>query len=162
MRAFILCAVNDIGPVDEVLQRLGVEVVLLAGYIGDEARTGYVVRVVELAAVDCGPWPVRSRLPGDKVAVIVLREERTLMVIEPPGNTRGCRILEVDDRILAIHEGGLVKKRAGTVHEADVREVLRGADALAMKPREDRRRARAIKAMIVIEHTALQVNDPPA
>jgi hypothetical protein len=59
------------------------------------------------------------------------------MVVEPPGDARRGRVLEVDDGVLIAGEVGLLKERAGAVDEAVVLVERVGGDALAVEAREE-------------------------
>ena len=78
-------------------------------------------------------------------------------MVEPPRHARRGRVLEVDDRILVgLLEPALVIKSACTMHEPLVLERVGRADALAMKAREQRRRAGSVKTFVVVEDAAVQ------
>ena len=78
---------------------------------------------------------VRVALAGEEMLVILRGEECRLVVIEPPGDARRGRVLEVDDRVLVARELALVEERAGAVHQpvvvvgGAVRDATRGESA---------------------------------
>jgi hypothetical protein len=54
-------------------------------------------------------------------------------MIEPPGNARRRRILEIDDGIFVAREIRLVEQRAGAMDQTDILEIGVLSDALAIK-----------------------------
>src|SRR5579872_830429 len=78
------------------------------------------------------------------------------MMIEPPGDLRRRGVFEVNDGILIAGELALVKERPGSMHKAVVLVTSTLGNALAMKPREQRRRAGPVKALVVIKDPNLQ------
>jgi hypothetical protein len=79
------------------------------------------------------------------------RQESAQVVVEPPGDLRRGGIFEVDDGILVAGEFRLVKERARAVKKSGILKVDVRADAFAIEAREQRGRAGAVKALIVIE-----------
>jgi len=73
------------------------------------------------------------------------------VVIEPPGNLRRGRILEVHDGVFVAGELAFVKQRSGTMDQAVVLVSGVFGDAFAMESRKQRGGAGAVKAFVVIE-----------
>jgi hypothetical protein len=79
------------------------------------------------------------------------------MMIEPPGEKRRGRVLEVHDGILSAGiKPALLKQESGTVHQPAIVKPLHRPDTLSVKAREQRRRTRAIKTFIVIKDPTVQ------
>jgi len=143
--------------VNEVGDRRGVEAELRGGNVGDEAGARGVCGIEELAGG--AGWIL---LAGKEVLLILGREECGEVVIEPPGDARRSRVLEVDDGVLVASKLAFVEERAGAVNEAVVGVRRVGLDALAVKAREQRSRAGSIEAFVVVENANLQVVHSPA
>ena len=92
--------------------------------------------------------------------MILRRQKRRLMMIEPPGDPRRRRIFEVDNRVLIAAEFALVKQRAGAMHQPVILIPGVAVDALPMEAREQRSRAGSVKAFVVIEDANQQTCSP--
>ena len=79
LRRGILRAVDDVAPVDQFIERLGVEAKFFLGNRGDELGAGFVVGLVE---------HVRAGMRAEMLGVRRI-EKRALMVVEPPGDFGG-------------------------------------------------------------------------
>ena len=77
------------GPVDQILERFVVEAELAAGDVGNEFGARLAARVEKLF-----PGNVTS-----KMCLVCRSKKCRLMMIEPPGEFVGRRILEIDDRV---------------------------------------------------------------
>ena len=147
---------------DQLRQRRGIESEPLSRHIRNQAGAGDVRRIVKLPAI--GRLAHREhlgraglRLPRQKIAPVIGGKKRALVMVEPPRHPGRGGVFKVHYRVLALDERRLVEERPRRlVHQPMVRKLLRRPDALAMKAREQRRRACAIEAMIVIEHAAVQ------
>jgi hypothetical protein len=133
--------------VHEIGNRLRVEAEALLGDHGNEACTGFEIRIVEL--------PVALVLL--KMGRIVRTQERALVVVEPPGNLGRTRVLEIDDGVLVASEVFLVEERACAVQQATVFKIDVTADALAVKPSEERGGGGSVEAFVVKENPDSQV-----
>ena len=96
---FVLGAIDNVGPFDQLRDRrwMKSETVLRDG--SQELGTRLEVGIVELLAA----------LAVQEMFVIFRGEKCALMMIEPPGNFRRWRILEVHDGVLVAGEFGFVK-----------------------------------------------------
>jgi len=74
------------------------------------------------------------------------------VVVEPPGDARRSRVLEVHDGVLVAVELGLVEQAAGAVHQPAEDELGVAADALTIEARKQRRARRPVKTLVVKEH----------
>jgi hypothetical protein len=83
-------------------------------------------------------------------------EKRAQVVIEPPGNLRRRRILEIHDGVFIACKVGFVEKRAGAVHQSVVFIFGIVRDALAMKAGKKRSRTGSVETFVVIENANLQ------
>ena len=118
----------------------------------EKAGAGNIFRIVELALADFGVLLTR-----EKVRVILRRQKRAEMMIEPPGNGRGRRILEIDDGILIAGKFRLVEQSAGTMHQTAKFILGVRRDALAMETREQRSGTGPIETFVVIKNTYLHL-----
>ena len=120
---------------------LRIEPEALLRHLGDELRARPVIGIVEL------------RVAGVLLEVrgVLRRQERALMVIEPPRDSRRWRVLEVDDGILVAGEVFLVEQRTGAMHQSNVLELDVLADAFAIEPRKKRRRTGSVKTLVVVK-----------
>jgi hypothetical protein len=83
--------------------------------------------------------------------VVFLRQERTLVMIEPPGQTGRRRVFEVDDRVLIPVEQGRIEPLLSRMRHARVSELGVRVEVTAKKPAEERSRSGAIETMVVIK-----------
>ena len=79
------------------------------------------------------------------------------MVIEPPGNLRRTRILEVDNGIFVAIKVFLIEERARSMQQAGIDKLHIGADALAIEARKQSGGTGAIETLIVIKDSNSQV-----
>src|SRR6185437_505156 len=130
--------VHDIGPMDQLGQRRGVELEALGADLGEKLGAGGAIRIVELLAA-----AVLAEMLG-----VGRGQEGAEMVVEPPGDARIGAVLEVHDGVVVARELGRIEQRIGLVAEAAVLEFGLAASA-AVELGEDRRRGRAVEAMVV-------------
>ena len=135
----ILRAVNQVRPVDQVLQVGSLETKVLAGGFGDELGAGAEVRPVEFLAAMVVPEMLGIRF-GKKGA---------LMMIKPPGQAVRAGIFEIDDHVLVRVEQPRIKQLSRAVHHAAIAKLRLGIDALPVEAREHCRRAGSVKTPIV-------------
>ena len=83
---------------------------------------------------------------------ILRRQERTLVMIEPPGDAWRGGILKVDDGILVPGEVGFVEQRPRAMHQPLILKLRVLANALPIEAREQRRGAGAIETFVVIKN----------
>lgn len=72
-------------------------------------------------------------------------------MIEPPGDLRRWRVLEVDDGVLIAGKFMLVEQRSSAMKQPDEFKTGVVANALAVKTREQRRGRSTVKALVVKE-----------
>ncbi len=104
----ILCAIDNIRPVDQFLQVRCIEAELFLGERRNVFRAGPELRVVHLMPAGV----------AQEVLVILRRQKRALMMIEPPVEFRIGGVLEIDNRI----------------HVAVEQLRLKSCDALCARP----------------------------
>src|ERR1051325_8136825 len=80
-------------------------------------------------------------------------EERALMVIEPPRQTRIAGVFEIHDGILVAIKQTVLKELGGLMGHAGVVEFGIGMERAADKAAEKCRRRGAVETMIVIENS---------
>ena len=100
--ALELCPIDDVGPVDQLFQRRGVHAEAGAGDVRDPGGAACVVRIEEVPQSLRTGRAVGIALACAEVGFIVGRREGGEVVIEPPGDPRQRRVLEVDDGVLAV------------------------------------------------------------
>ena len=139
-------AVDDVGPVDEVGDGLRVESEALLRDHRDEASAGFEIGIVELA-----------------VALVLLevfgvggRKKGAFVVIEPPSDGGGTRVLEIDDGVFVAVELLLIEQSAGTVDEAGEFKFGVAADALAIEAGEQSGGRRSVETLVVIKDSNSQ------
>ena len=143
--ALILCAIDDVGPVNQLGDRRGVEAKTRGANVRQKAGAGGVVGVEELAA-----GRGHALLIVEEVLLILRGQKGREVMVEPPGDARRGAVLEIDDGVFVAGEFALVKERAGAMHQAVV------LVALAVEARKERGRAGSIEAFVVIEDANLQ------
>jgi len=89
----------------------------------DEAGTGFETGIIKFAV---GLFLLKVRSIGGA-------QESAFVMIEPPGDFRRRRVLEIHNRILVSGEVGFVEQRTGTVEKAGKLELDVTADPLAVK-----------------------------
>ena len=77
----------------------GIKAKTLLGYSGDKASTGFKIGIVEFAIA----------LVLLEVGSVRRCKERALVMIEPPGNLRRARVLEIDDSVFVTIKLFLIK-----------------------------------------------------
>src|SRR6266850_691882 len=87
---FILSTVDDVGPMNQLVQSRLFEAVSGGDRVGNELCARLVIRIIKLG---------RPR-SGSKVLFVLRREERALMMIKPPGQPRRRAVLEIDDGVI--------------------------------------------------------------
>src|SRR5690348_10493615 len=90
LRRRVLRAVNDVAPMNQIFEWPRIKSKFVLRYRSDEFGARAIVWLIK--HVRDGMF---SKLPG-----ILRSEERALVMIEPPGQFRRVRILEVHDHIL--------------------------------------------------------------
>ena len=75
------------------------------------------------------------------------------MVIEPPGETRIARILEIDDGVLVAIEKLRLENLRGFVGHTSVGKLCIRIKCTADESAEDSRRGGSVEAMVVIEYS---------
>src|SRR6202042_3279458 len=139
----------DVGPLDQVEQRSGIESEVHLRGVGDETGAGDVVRVEELSHT-LGAVGLACL----EVFLIFGSEKGTLMMIEPPGDFGRRPIFEVDDRIFSDDELAFVEECSGSMHEAVKGEGVRRLDAFAMEAHEQGCGAGSVETFIVVKNSA--------
>src|ERR1700690_1572231 len=122
-------------------ERLGVESEFLRRDGGQEFRAGFESWIVEFLA----------RAVLLEIGGIFRREKRALMMIEPPGQARRTRVLEIHDGVLVPVEYTILKRLRSLMRHSRIAEFGLRIDSLAVKPRENRGRRGPVEALIVEE-----------
>jgi hypothetical protein len=113
---------------------------------GNEAGAGFEIGIVKFAIT----------LILFKVARVGRRQERALVMIEPPGDFGGGGIFEIDDGVFVAIKLLLVKQRPGAMKQSGEDESGVAANALPIEAGKQGRRASPIKAFVVIENPNFQ------
>ncbi len=111
-----------------------------------KTRAGCVLRVEELVR-----RTHRIALAGLEMLMILRRQKRRQMMIEPPRNLWRSRVLEIDNRILIAGKVALVEERPCSMHQPVIFVRSVGVNALPMESRKKRCRASSVKTLVVIE-----------
>ena len=85
--------------------------------------------------------------------LVLRREKRRLVMVEPPGQALRRAVLEIDDCVLVPVEHRLVEERAGRVQKRRVRNLRRGVFVRAIEAREDGGRGDAVETLAVVEES---------
>src|SRR5207245_7260657 len=85
LRIRVLRSVDDIAPMNEVFEGLGVEAEFFASNRSDQLGAGSEFRVVKHVV----------GAAGAEMLGVGRSKERALMMIEPPGNARRTRVFEI-------------------------------------------------------------------
>jgi len=136
---WVLRTVNQVCPVDQVLQIGSLETKALAGGFGDELSAGAEVRPVEFFAAMIVP----------EMFCIRFRKKGALMMIKPPRQAIRAGIFEIDDRVFVRVEQSRIKQLPCAVHQAAIAKLRLGIDALPVEAREHCRRAGSVKTPIM-------------
>ena len=73
------------------------------------------------------------------------------MVIEPPGELRVARVLEIDDGVLVAVEKAVFENLRGPVGHAGISEIRVRMECAADEAAEERCRGGAVETVVVIE-----------
>src|SRR5690606_12372927 len=114
---------------------------------GDELCTGLACRVEAFL----------SRRVCQKMSLVLRRQKRRLVMIEPPCQTLVRTIFEIHYRILISVELVAIKSVAGAMHRGRVRDLRVPIDGRTVKFCEDRGRRYAVKAVAVIENAKFHI-----
>ena len=140
-RRLVERAVNRVRPSDERAERRIFEAELFGRDARDELGTRLARGVPEF-------FPRRV---GAEVRLVFRREEGGLVVVEPPGQSLGGAVLEVNDGVLVAVEHRVVEERAGRVQQRRVCNVGVPANAREVEAREDCGGGHAVEAVAVVE-----------
>ncbi len=143
LRATVARAVDDIGPLHQLRQIRRIVSKALARDIGDEHGAGAVGGIVKLVAA----------VVVAEVLGVFRAQERALVMVEPPGQPRIGRILEIDDRIHIAIEKPVFKKLGSFVSQAGEFKVGARSVLSLVKAAKISRRGRTVETVIVIENS---------
>ncbi len=137
-------AVDDLGPVDQLGERRGVEAEFGGDGVGQELGATLRFGIVELPAGGVGA----------EVVLVAGQLERRGVVVEPPGEARVLGVAEVDAGVLvSVEVVGGERLRVPFVLERAVDDLQRVlGDPLAIKPGEHPRGTASIEAVAVVQH----------
>ena len=91
---------------------------------------------------------------------ILRRQERALVVIEPPGQLRGARILEIHDGVFIAVKRSIFERMRRLVGHARVVKIGVGIDAFAIKAGENRGRRSPVKTLVMETNSNVQIAAP--
>ena len=143
LRARIAGAVDDVGPLHQLRQIGRIVSEALARHVGDEHGAGAVGRIVKLVAAMVVP----------EMLGVFRAQKRALVMIEPPGEPRIGRILEIDDGIHIAIEKPVFKELGRFVGQAGEFKLGAWSVLFLIKAAEISRRGRAVKTVIVVENS---------
>ena len=110
--------------------------------MSDEFRAGLVARIMKFV----------TACVASKMRFILRREKSALVMIEPPRQLVGGRVLEVDNNIVAGPEKIFTDVLAGLVGQALVFDFRSRIDVSFVKAREHGRRRDAVETIVVIKN----------
>src|SRR5439155_26825175 len=133
LRVGILGAVDHVGPVHQLLQVISLEAEFRGPDVGKEfgARTEF------------GPVEFPAAGVAAEVLGVGFAQEGALVMVKPPGQAVGTRILKVDDRVFITIEEVRLEELAGPVHQAAVVEHRLGVNARPVETSKEGSRASA-------------------
>ncbi len=143
VRASGYCAPSMIRPSAPGLSRSGaLKPQRFARHLGDKRRARLVSGVVELAPAGIPP----------EVLGVLRRQKRALVMVEPPGEPRIARVLEIDNGVLVAIEQAGVEQLGRLVRHSRVSELRIRVNRARDKAAEEGGRGGAVETMIVIQH----------
>src|SRR6266568_3571367 len=110
-------------------------------YVGDKFRARLARRIQKLLV----------RLSDAEMYFVLWGEKRGFVMIEPPGQFFGRRVLEIDDRILVTVKHLLVKQVTRAMQQTGVLDLRFGMDLFLIKACEGGGRGDAGEAVAVIK-----------
>src|ERR1700733_9567095 len=128
-------------------ERLGIESEFLRCDCRQEFCAGFVRRIVKFL----------TGMIGAKIRCVRRRQERALMMIEPPRQPRRARILEINNRVLVAVENIVLEWLRRPVRHPRITKLHLRIDSLAIKSRKNRRRRRAVKTLVVEKNSNRQL-----
>src|SRR5277367_253365 len=142
-----LRSINDIAPVNQVRERLGIESEFLRSDGGQKLGAGLVGGIVKLFAGMVLP----------EMFSVGGRQKRALVMVEPPGEQRRAGILEIHDGVFVAVKSAVLEGLRGFVRHPGIEKLGRGIDALLVKARENRGGGGSVEAFIVEANSDLQL-----
>jgi hypothetical protein len=137
--ALKLSAINNVGPLDQILQSAGVESEMLLQHFDDEFSAGLIRGIVEFP-----PAPVCPEM-----GFIFGAEERALVMIKPPAQARITGIFKIHDGILIAVKLDIQKKLAGAMRQALIDKLRVFVDCAQIEVAENGCGCQTIEAIIV-------------
>src|SRR5207245_2324659 len=139
LRRRILRAVNDVAPMNQVRERLGIEAELFLGDRRNQLGARFVVRLIKHARA--GPFAELFRVGG--------RQKRALVMVEPPRQFRRIGKFEIYNYIfVAVEQPRFPGLRCAVRHSREA-EFCVLVKTFAVKPVKESGGSSAIKAAIV-------------
>src|SRR5260370_13914431 len=138
LRRRILRSVDNVAPMNQVCERLGIEAELFPGDRGNELGARLVLRLVK---------HVRAG-PAAKLFGVGGREKRALVMVEPPGYFRRIGKLEVDDDVFFAIEQPRFPGLRGAVRHPGEAELPRWVKSFSIKAVKESSGSSAVKTAI--------------
>src|SRR3984957_1632943 len=135
----VLRAIDDVTPMNQIVERGGVEAEFFFRNVGDQFGAGLVIRLVK---------HIRSGVLT-KVFRVRRRQEGALMMVEPPSYFRRVRIFEVHNHIFVAVKKAVCPRLYRAMGHAGQFELRLRIEALAVKTVKKRGRSGAIKTAIM-------------
>ncbi len=142
LRAAVHRAIDDIGPLHQLIQPRIAIAELLARGIGNELGARTVGGVEVVVAVS----------HGAEVLGIGRAQKRALMMVKPPGHGRVRRILEIDNRVLIAIEQAVFKQLIRLVRHARISELGGAIQMVLIELAKEGRRRGTVEAVVVIKN----------
>ena len=89
---------------------------------------------------------------GVKMSFVLGREERGLVMVEPPGQAVVRAVFEIDDRVLVTVELLAVERVSGPMHRWGIADLGSGTDLRGIELCKDRGRRDAVETIAVIQY----------
>ncbi len=132
-------SIDDVAPVNQVLQRFRIESKLLVRRIRYQHGAGFVFRFVE---------HMRSRIAAE-IFRVAERQERALVMIEPPGNFWRVGILKIDDHVfVAVKQAVFPRLNCAMRHSGEM-EFRVSVESFTIEAIENCGGSGAIKAAVM-------------
>ena len=139
LRIRVLRSVDDIAPMNEVFEGLGVEAEFFASNRSDQLGAGSEFRVVKHVV----------GAAGAEMLGVGRSKERALMMIEPPGDARRTRVFEIHNHIFVSVEETVCPGLFGAMSHAGEVEFGSRVEAFTVEAVEESGGSHAVKAMVV-------------
>src|ERR1700733_15090610 len=124
---------------DQLGQRLRIKSEFFGSDVSQKLRAGLVFRVVEFFA-----GVVSAKMLG-----VLRRQERALMMVEPPRQQRRTGVFEVHNRVFVAVKNSILERMRSLVGHSRVINLRVRMNAFAVEAFENRSRGRSIETSVM-------------